>query len=138
MEAHPAHIPLPPNAHQDAIDALDWVSTGAFCSPDLRPPLADQISSYRLVVSFPSFDPAPFTREECQSLIALLQSFDKRREAGAQIPLHTHTVSRVLLEVVRWRQYHFRPTKPLLANADRDGLVEEAIIGLPAVVHSCL
>ncbi|KAF8871684.1 hypothetical protein BD779DRAFT_441292 [Infundibulicybe gibba] len=103
MEAHPAHVSLPPNAHQDAIDALDWVSTDWL------------FPSHRSI-------PAPFTREECQSLIVLLQSFDKRRKAGAQIPLHTHTVSRVLLEIVRWRQCYFRPNKPLPADAGRDGL----------------
>ncbi|KAF8885753.1 hypothetical protein BD779DRAFT_1673485 [Infundibulicybe gibba] len=99
MESHPAHTSLPLGAHQDAMDALSWASTD------------ELLPSHRSA-------PAPFTREECQSLTALLQPIHTRGET----PLHTHTVSKILLRVVCWRQSHFRPDKPLPADAGRDGL----------------
>ncbi|KAF8886924.1 hypothetical protein BD779DRAFT_541084 [Infundibulicybe gibba] len=101
MEAHPAHTSLPPDAHQDAIDALHWATTNG------------------LIHSHPGRSaPAPFTQEECQSLTTLLQSIRKRGET----PLRTHTVSKILLRVVCWRQSHSRPDKPLPVDAGRDGL----------------
>ncbi|KAF8886965.1 hypothetical protein BD779DRAFT_544028 [Infundibulicybe gibba] len=125
MEAHPAHTSLPPGAHQDAMDALNWASTNG------------------LIRSHPSRStPAPFTREECQSLTALLQSIHKQGET----PLRTHTVSKILLEVVCWRQSHFRPDKPLPVDAGRDGLRREdpmpvrssSTFVLATGVHACL
>ncbi|KAF8870784.1 hypothetical protein BD779DRAFT_509943 [Infundibulicybe gibba] len=104
MEAHPAHTSLPPNAHQDAIDALDWASTSG------------------LIHSHPSRPaPTPFTPEECQNFTTLLQSICKRGET----PLRTHTISKILLRVVCWRQSHFRPDKPLPVDASRNGLRRE-------------
>ncbi|KAF8886918.1 hypothetical protein BD779DRAFT_1672967 [Infundibulicybe gibba] len=101
MEAHPAHTSLPLSAHQDAIDAIDWASTNG------------------LIHSYPSRSaPASFTQEECQSFAALLQSLGKRGET----PLLTHTVSKILLRVVCWRQSHFRPDKPLPTDAGRNCL----------------
>ncbi|KAF8872880.1 hypothetical protein BD779DRAFT_319048 [Infundibulicybe gibba] len=55
METHPVHTSLPSDAHQDAMDALHWASTN-----ELLP------SHHSKTM--------PFTREECQSLTALLQS----------------------------------------------------------------
>ncbi|KAF8889834.1 hypothetical protein BD779DRAFT_1519156 [Infundibulicybe gibba] len=98
MEAHPAHTSLPPGAHQDAIDALHWASTN-----ELLP------SHHSTAV--------PFTREECQSLTALLQSIERRGET----PLRTLTVAKILLKVVRWRQTRPRSDQPLSVNVDRDG-----------------
>ncbi|KAF8885293.1 hypothetical protein BD779DRAFT_683517 [Infundibulicybe gibba] len=103
MEAHPAHAPLPLSAHQDAMNALNWASTNW------------SVPSHRAT-------PAPFTQEECQHLTTLLQSFDKRGGAGAQISLRTYTIARIMLRVVCWRQSHFRPEKPLPADAGRGGL----------------
>ncbi|KAF8886981.1 hypothetical protein BD779DRAFT_544735 [Infundibulicybe gibba] len=60
MEAHPAHVSLSSGAHQDALNALNWASTGGL--------LPSRHST-----------PAPFTREECQSLTALLQSIRTSR-----------------------------------------------------------
>ncbi|KAF8886920.1 hypothetical protein BD779DRAFT_1528725 [Infundibulicybe gibba] len=85
METHPAHIPLPLGAHKGAIGALNWASTDG------------------LLPSHHSA-PAPFTRDECQSLIALLQSIDQRGE----MPLRTRTVSKILLRIVHWRQSQSR------------------------------
>ncbi|KAF8889836.1 hypothetical protein BD779DRAFT_1519164, partial [Infundibulicybe gibba] len=99
MEAHPAHTSLPPGAHRDAIDALHWASTNEL---------------------LPSHDSTavPFTREECQSLNALLQSIERRGET----PLRTLTVSKILLRVIRWRQARPRSDQPLPVNVDRDSL----------------
>ncbi|KAF8872197.1 hypothetical protein BD779DRAFT_1477689 [Infundibulicybe gibba] len=124
MESHPAHTSLPSDAHQDAIDALHWASTN------------EPIHSGRST-------PAPFTREECQSFTALLQLIRKRGET----PLRTHTVSKILLRVVRWRQSHFRPDKPLPVDAGRDTLLQRdhpipvrstSTFILTIVVYACL
>ncbi|KAF8870783.1 hypothetical protein BD779DRAFT_509907 [Infundibulicybe gibba] len=98
MESHPAHTSLPLDAHQDAIDALNWASTDGL------------LLSHRSI-------PAPFTREECQSLTTFLRSVDQRGET----PLRTRTISKILLRIVSWRQSHFRPDKPLPVDADREG-----------------
>ncbi|KAF8886908.1 hypothetical protein BD779DRAFT_1672962 [Infundibulicybe gibba] len=124
MESHPAHTSLPPDAHQDAMDALHWASTN------------EPIRSGRST-------PPPFTREECQSFAALLQSIRKRGET----PLRTHTVSKILLRVVRWRQSHFRPDKPLPVDAGHDRLRQRdhpipvrsaSAFILTIVVYACL
>ncbi|KAF8886919.1 hypothetical protein BD779DRAFT_1470917 [Infundibulicybe gibba] len=95
MESHPAHTSLPPDAHQDAIGALNWASTDGL------------LLSHRSI-------PAPFTRKECQSLTTFLQSVDQQGET----PLRTRTISKILLRIVCWRQSHFRPDKPLPVDAD--------------------
>ncbi|KAF8886915.1 hypothetical protein BD779DRAFT_540904 [Infundibulicybe gibba] len=99
MESHPAHTSLPLDAHQDAMNALNWAS-----SDELLPPRRSV--------------PAPFTREECQRLTALLQSIGQQGET----PLRTRTVSKIFLRIVCWRQSHFRPNKRLPVDADHDAL----------------
>ncbi|KAF8884339.1 hypothetical protein BD779DRAFT_1537099 [Infundibulicybe gibba] len=110
-DRHPAHTSLPSGASQDAMDALNWAST---------------------TTSFPPLTPAPFTQKECRSLAALLQSIERRGET----PLRTHTVSKILLKVVRWRQSNFRPGKPLPLDAGRDG-PRRRHDGLFTAIQSC-
>ncbi|KAF8869770.1 hypothetical protein BD779DRAFT_1583729 [Infundibulicybe gibba] len=73
MESHPAHTSLPLDAHQKAMDVLNWASTNELLPPNHS-------------------TPAPFTQEECQRLTALLQSIStpylpERVEAAWQ-PYH--------------------------------------------------
>ncbi|KAF8872196.1 hypothetical protein BD779DRAFT_351369 [Infundibulicybe gibba] len=121
MEAHPAHTSLPLDSHQDAIDALNWASTD-----ELLPP-------HRSIS-------APFTREECQSLKTLLQSFDQRGETS----LRTRTVSKILLRVVCWRQSRLHPNKLRPVEADRSSFRKDFMPAcnstfiLATMVYVCL
>ncbi|TCD65970.1 hypothetical protein EIP91_001962 [Steccherinum ochraceum] len=92
IESHPAHTPLPPNAHQEALDALKWTYTDSLL------PTEQQF-------------PPPFTPAECQELMGLLRSFDSEMEATSVV--HTRLVSRILIRLVQWRQQHFRPDRAL-------------------------
>ena len=72
MESHPAHAPLPPSARSDALDALTWSYTGQFTiflRPHLR--LIEVCSDCLLPSS--RLVPPPFSQEECQELIKLLE-----------------------------------------------------------------
>ncbi|KAE9405550.1 hypothetical protein BT96DRAFT_812096 [Gymnopus androsaceus JB14] len=95
MEDHPAHVSLPHNARNDAVDVLTWSWTDR-----LLPSQRDALP--------------PFTQAECQELNNLLRSFgEPTAESGIQSVLQTRVVSRILMRVVQWRQTNFRPHKPL-------------------------
>ena len=73
MESHPAHALLPPGAREDALDALTWSYTGQFTimlGPRFR--FAYPCSDCLLPSARPV--PPPFSQEECQELIKLLQT----------------------------------------------------------------
>lgn len=77
METHPAHTPLPYNAHTDALDALTWSYTGSYFA--LQSPSV--LDRWNAGYSYPdrvlkSRRPArpPFTQEECQELMGMLRS----------------------------------------------------------------
>ncbi|KAF8885831.1 hypothetical protein BD779DRAFT_1673540 [Infundibulicybe gibba] len=125
MEAHPAHISLPQDAHQDAMDALNWASTSA--SYDL-------LSPHHKIL-------APFTWEECQRLTALLQSI------APASSLRTRMVSRILLRVICSRQSHPCLDKPLPADAqgrpgpnqeDHSTPVRSSAFMLMIAIYACL
>ncbi|KAF8886910.1 hypothetical protein BD779DRAFT_540713 [Infundibulicybe gibba] len=123
MESHPAHTSLPLDAHQEAINSLNWASTNGLLPPNHSAP-------------------APFTPEECQSLTTLLRSTEKQGET----PFRTNTVSKILLRAICRRQSHSRPDKPLPADAGRGGLhraghpapVSSSALVLMAAVYACL
>ncbi|KIJ11004.1 hypothetical protein PAXINDRAFT_85177, partial [Paxillus involutus ATCC 200175] len=83
VEIHPAHI------SRDAIDALHWSYTDR-------------------LLTHPQPIPSPFSQEECQELIKLLNE-----SSHSMTPAYTRIVARILLHVAHWRQAHFRPYKPL-------------------------
>ncbi|KAF8633517.1 hypothetical protein AX17_004430 [Amanita inopinata Kibby_2008] len=101
VEAHPSHIVLPTRAKQEAFEAINWA-------------MADRL----LPLQSPA--PAPFSQEECATLLDLLRRFDKKdRGSNLQIDMgiQTRTIARVLIRVVQWRQQHYRPNKPLPLDA---------------------
>jgi len=103
IETHPSHTTLPFEVRTEAMDVLTWAWT-------------DRLLSHRPV-------PTPFTQEECQELLTLLRSFgDAQSNSGIQSLVHTRIVSRILLRAVEWRQFHFRPNKPLPKDVERSGL----------------
>ena len=73
MESHPAHASLPSNARSDALDALTWSYTGKF-TITLRPrfEFIHMLSDCLLPSTRPV--PPPFTQDECQELIKLLET----------------------------------------------------------------
>ncbi|KAF8212791.1 hypothetical protein K438DRAFT_1902762 [Mycena galopus ATCC 62051] len=85
MESHPA----------TPMDVLTWAWTDRVLPPQQLPL------------------PPPFTQNECQELSGLLRSFGEtaQTESGIQSIVVTRIVARILLP--HWRQYHFRPHKPL-------------------------
>ncbi|KAF8839287.1 hypothetical protein BDN67DRAFT_905823 [Paxillus ammoniavirescens] len=91
VEIHPAHISrdVVEAARQEAIDALHWSYTDR-------------------LLTHPQPVPPPFSQEECQELIKLLNE-----SSHPMTPAYTRIVARVLLRVAHWRQAHFRPYKPL-------------------------
>ncbi|KAK0461163.1 uncharacterized protein EV420DRAFT_1640659 [Desarmillaria tabescens] len=99
MEAHPAHNPLPPNAHEEAMNALTWA-------------LTDRLLPSQQTTS------APFSQNEYQELTSLLRG-EITTENGMQI---TRIVSRIHLRMIHWRQLNFRPNKPLPRDARGDSL----------------
>ncbi|KAF8329904.1 hypothetical protein F5887DRAFT_896488 [Amanita rubescens] len=94
VEAHPSHVTLEPRAKQEAYEAINWAMTE------------------RLLPS-QSPIPAPFTQEECGTLLDLLKRFDDDKEGRVDVAIQTRTIARILLRVAQWRQQHFRPNKPL-------------------------
>ncbi|KAI0337961.1 hypothetical protein BDW22DRAFT_1338908 [Trametopsis cervina] len=90
VESHPAHEPLPANAHAEALDALTWCYTDCL------------LPSERTI-------PPAFSPQECQELMTLLRS----DAAPNNAVVRTRIVARVLLRQAQWRQHYFRPTKPL-------------------------
>ncbi|KAF8886913.1 hypothetical protein BD779DRAFT_540882 [Infundibulicybe gibba] len=123
MESHPVHTSLPLDAHQEAINSLNWASTNGLLPPNHSAP-------------------APFTPEECQSFTALLRSTEKQGET----PFRTNTVSKILLRAICRRQSHSRPDKPLPADAGRGSLhraghptpINSSALVLMAAVYACL
>jgi len=101
MESHPAHASLPLSARSDALDALTWSYTGQFpFTPYLRPEFT-QISPDCLL---PSARPAPppFSQDECQELIKLLETLGELISTDG-IPTLTHTqVIQTSLSPRRW------------------------------------
>ncbi|OCH89981.1 hypothetical protein OBBRIDRAFT_793697 [Obba rivulosa] len=100
LEAHPAHTPLVESTKAEAMEALTWSYTDCLL-PSSRPV------------------PPPFAPQECQELMGLLRSFDS--EPSNTSVVQTRIVARVLLRVVQWRQYYFRPNKPLPRDAAKSG-----------------
>ncbi|PSR83451.1 hypothetical protein PHLCEN_2v5723 [Hermanssonia centrifuga] len=98
MEGHPAHAPLPDNAHAEAINTLTWCYTD-YLLPSQQP------------------TPAPFSPQECQELMGLLKAFDNNSNRIEVV--HIRVVSRVLLRFAQWRQQNFRPNKPLPNDTSR-------------------
>ncbi|KAI0940341.1 hypothetical protein AcV5_001475 [Taiwanofungus camphoratus] len=98
LESHPAHAPLAPESRAEAMDALTWSYTDCLL-PSSRPILP------------------PFTPQECQELMGLLRSSEGSSKNASAV--QTRLVARVLLRVVQWRQYYFRPNKPLPRDAIR-------------------
>ncbi|KAG7440014.1 uncharacterized protein BT62DRAFT_911598, partial [Guyanagaster necrorhizus] len=115
MEAHPAHSPLPANAHGEAMNALIWAWT-------------DHLLPSRQTTS------APFSQHEYQELTSLLRGGTFRcpeygislrlfpeitTENGMQI---TRIVCRIHLRMIHWRQVNFRPNRPLPHDATSHSL----------------
>jgi len=98
MESHPAHAPLPLNARSEALDALTWSYTDCLL-PSARP------------------IPPPFSQDECQELIKLLETLGHQNLSESQNVVHTRIVSRVLMRLAQWRQHYFRPDRPLPKDA---------------------
>ncbi|KAL4076495.1 hypothetical protein J3A83DRAFT_4357484 [Scleroderma citrinum] len=86
---HPAHVVLTPASRQEAADALHWSYTDR-------------------LLSHPQPIQPPFSQDECQELIRLLN--DPGQQSGLS---YTRMVARILLRVAHWRQVHFRPHRPL-------------------------
>ncbi|KAK0485904.1 hypothetical protein IW261DRAFT_1415789 [Armillaria novae-zelandiae] len=99
LEAHPAHIPLPAKAHEEALNALTWAWT-------------DRLLPSQQATS------APFSQNEYQELTSLLRG-EITSENGMQF---TRIVSRIHLRMIHWRQLNFRPNKPLPHDASGDFL----------------
>lgn len=99
LEAHPAHIPLPAKAHEEALNALTWAWT-------------DRLLPSQQATS------APFNQNEYQELTSLLRG-EITSENGMQF---TRIVSRIHLRMIHWRQLNFRPNKPLPHDASGDSL----------------
>ncbi|KAK2463729.1 hypothetical protein APHAL10511_004222 [Amanita phalloides] len=94
VEAHPSHVILQTRAKQEAYEAINWAMTE------------------RLLPS-QSPIPAPFSQEECGTLLDLLNRFDDDKNRQVDTAIQTRTIARILLRVAQWRQQHFRPNKPL-------------------------
>ncbi|KAF8625005.1 hypothetical protein AX15_005599 [Amanita polypyramis BW_CC] len=94
VEAHPSHVVLQARAKQEAYEAINWAMTE------------------RLLPS-QSPIPAPFSQDECATLLDLLNRFDNEQNRQVDTAIQTRTIARILLRVAQWRQQHFRPSKPL-------------------------
>ncbi|KAH7906127.1 hypothetical protein BJ138DRAFT_666876 [Hygrophoropsis aurantiaca] len=93
VESHPAHIALPQTARREAMEALHWSYTDR-------------------LLAHPQHVTPPFSQDECQELLKVLGNgnFNATLESKTT---HTRITARILLRMVRWRQQHFRPHKPL-------------------------
>ncbi|KAI6159934.1 hypothetical protein EDD17DRAFT_869555 [Pisolithus thermaeus] len=89
VEMHPAHVVLSQGSRQEAADALHWSYTD------------------RLLAHPQPIQP-PFSQEECQELLRLLDDPSQQSTLS-----YTRMVARVLLRAAHWRQVNFRPHKPL-------------------------
>ncbi|KAF8351022.1 hypothetical protein F5887DRAFT_912925 [Amanita rubescens] len=90
----PSHVILEPRAKQEAYEVINWAM------PERLLPSQSPI-------------PAPFTQEECETLLDLLKRFDDDKDGRVDTAIQTRTIARILLRVAQWCQQHFRPTKPL-------------------------
>jgi hypothetical protein len=78
MMTHPAHALLPSESVTEAIDVLTWSYTGPFTFLILFCILFFIfLASDRLLPSSHPFQP-PFSQEECQELLTLLRSFNRK------------------------------------------------------------
>ena len=139
---HPAHLVLTPASKQDAADALHWS-------------YADRLFSHSLPIR------SPFSQEECQELIRLLNSAACILPclAVSNVPLqilannlilHTRAWSResycvsvravkqgipgipsYFVHPARWRQVHFKRHRPLLLRAALEIVVGVLSLGIP-------
>ncbi|EMD40307.1 hypothetical protein CERSUDRAFT_130057 [Gelatoporia subvermispora B] len=107
LESHPAHAPLAEGAKAEAMEALTWSHMDCLL-PSSRP-----------------VQP-PFAPQECQELMGLLRSYDSTTPNAPVV--QTRIVARVLLRIVQWRQYYFRPNKPLPRDAIKGGAIPESRI----------
>ncbi|KAF8872201.1 hypothetical protein BD779DRAFT_351551 [Infundibulicybe gibba] len=140
MESHPAHTSLPLDAHQEAINSLNWASTNGLLPPIIRPPRHSRRKNVR--ASLPSFD-----QQVCHVFHNKLKRPDSpTAEKQGETPFRTNTVSKILLRAICRRQSHSRPDKPLPADAGRRGLhraghpapINSSALVLMAVVYACL
>ncbi|KAF7304639.1 hypothetical protein MKEN_01177800 [Mycena kentingensis (nom. inval.)] len=127
MQSHPAHAVVPFGVRREAMDILTWSWTDRLLPPQEQPL------------------PPPFSPAECQELLGLLRTFDvPQNEAGIQNVVLTRIVSRIMLRVAHWRQYHLRPHKALPTDAwtnmakqprpQRSGWIRSAI----DIIVSCI
>ncbi|KAF9235233.1 hypothetical protein BU15DRAFT_51639, partial [Melanogaster broomeanus] len=100
VEMHPAHISrdVVETARQEAMDTLHWSYTDR-------------------LLAHPQPIPPPFSQDECQELIKLLNGEADSQSPQPMTAAYTRMVARVLLRVAHWRQVHFRPHKPLPRDA---------------------
>ena len=65
LERHPNHVPLPPNAEQEARDALAWFHLGEPFFPGLSP------ASHSILDNLKSGtrSTVPFSKQECEDLL---------------------------------------------------------------------
>ncbi|KAG6868116.1 hypothetical protein C0993_007494 [Termitomyces sp. T159_Od127] len=118
MEAHPAHVTLPPNARAEAMDTLTWAWT-------------DRLLPAHHPV------PAPFTQEECQELTSLLRSFgldNFARIAGfVAILFASFSMVSTLVALFRWKAEIDNP----ISHIAGEGLMKlsrrSVIMALPVV-----
>ncbi|PFH45166.1 hypothetical protein AMATHDRAFT_78084 [Amanita thiersii Skay4041] len=105
VEAHPGHVALGSGAKQEAFEAVNWAMT------DRLLPLHHPV-------------PAPFTQEECTTLLDLLNRFDNKKSSNlnVDIGIQSRTIARILIRVVQWRQQHFRPKKALPKDVTPRGI----------------
>ncbi|KZT06446.1 uncharacterized protein LAESUDRAFT_653443 [Laetiporus sulphureus 93-53] len=98
LEEHPAHAPIPPHTHQEAMNALSWSYTESLL-PSSRPVAP------------------PFAPQECQELMGLLRSADG--SVGTSSVVQARIVARVMLRMAQWRQQVIRPDRPLPQDVNR-------------------
>ncbi|TRM65771.1 hypothetical protein BD626DRAFT_555866 [Schizophyllum amplum] len=86
MEQHPAHTALPMNARNEAIEALMWIYS------DIDNVLPDQPGRHAS---------APFSREECQSILRVLR--DQPQEEFGDSVIQIRLIARIMRRVAQWR-----------------------------------
>ena len=95
MMTHPAHTLLPSESVTEAIDVLTWSYTGPF-------PFLIFILSFIFLSSdrlLPSTHPSlpPFSQEECQELLTLLRSFNRKPPHSVPRLFDIHVTSQTCL-----------------------------------------
>ncbi|KAI6000178.1 hypothetical protein F5J12DRAFT_724187, partial [Pisolithus orientalis] len=107
VKTHPAHVVLSQGSQQEAVDVLHWSYT-------------DQLLAHPQLIQL------PFSQEECQELLRLLNGeagtfpfsstcliFFSTDLSQQSTLLYTHMVAHILLHAAHWHQVNFRPHKLL-------------------------